>query len=159
MSPWGSDRGACLQHRRTAAQPAALRPAAAAGPLPEAEQPEQLPRPAHLLPTPRASPEWLRLSPALHRRHTGIRQPIDAPVCIVFFVFLAYRIGESVDLPVHGKPFLPYSQSYPHDLPRMTSLSSTGGWMTSYTTCFARKVIMTSQPNTPKRQRHMARFF
>ena len=54
---------------------------------------------------------------------------------------------------------LPYSQSYPHDLPRMTSLSSTGGWMTSYTTCFARKVIMTSQANTPKRQRHTARFF
>ena len=47
---------------------------------------------------------------------------------------------------------LPYSQSFPHDLPRMTSLSSTGGWMTSYTTCFARKVIMTSQANTPKRQ-------
>ena len=30
----------------------------------------------------------------------------------------------------------------------MTSLSSTGGWMTGYTTCFARKVIMTSQANT-----------
>ena len=29
---------------------------------------------------------------------------------------------------------LPYSQSYPHDLPRVTSLSSTGGWMASYTT-------------------------
>ena len=39
---------------------------------------------------------------------------------------------------------LQYSQSNPQDLPRMTSLSSTGGWMTSYTACFARKVIMTS---------------
>ena len=32
-------------------------------------------------------------------------------------------------------------------------------WMTSYTTCFARKMIMTSQANTPKRQRRTARFF
>ena len=54
---------------------------------------------------------------------------------------------------------LQYSQSFPHDLPRMTSLSSTGGWMTSYTTYFPRKVIMTSQANTPKRQRRTARFF
>ena len=42
--------------------------------------------------------------------------------------------------------FLPYSQSYPYDLPRMTSLSSTGGWMISYTTCFARKITMTAIP-------------
>ena len=41
----------------------------------------------------------------------------------------------------------------------MTSLSPTGGWMTSYTACFARKVIMTSQANTPKRQRRTAIFF
>ena len=33
------------------------------------------------------------------------------------------------------------------------------GWMTGYTTCFARKVIMKSQTNTPKRQRRTARFF
>ena len=45
------------------------------------------------------------------------------------------------------KHFFPYSQSYPHDLPRMTSLSPTGGWMISYTACFVRKVIITSQAN------------
>ena len=55
--------------------------------------------------------------------------------------------------------FLPYSQSYQHHLPRMTSLSPTGGWMISYMTCFARKVLMTSQANTTKRQCCMARFF
>ena len=33
---------------------------------------------------------------------------------------------------------LPYSQSFPHDLPRMTSLSPTGGWMTSYTRFISR---------------------
>ena len=68
------------------------------------------------------------------------------------FLHIRY-IGKSFDLPVHGKPFLPYSQSYPHDLPRMTSLSPTGGWMISSTTWFARKVTMTSQANMPKRQR------
>ena len=34
-----------------------------------------------------------------------------------------------------------------------------GGWMISYTTCFAREVIMMSQENTPKCQRRTARFF
>ena len=33
------------------------------------------------------------------------------------------------------------------------------GWMISYTTCFACKVIMTSQANTPKWQHRTARFF
>ena len=54
----------------------------------------------------------------------------------------------------HDVLFLQYSQSYPQDFPRMTSLSLTRrGGVISYTTCFARKVIMTSQANTPKRQR------
>ena len=62
-------------------------------------------------------------------------------ICLSAMIFLKYIIRQNI---------LPYSQSYPHNLPRMTSLSSTGGWMTSYMTCFARKVIMTSQANTPK---------
>ena len=53
----------------------------------------------------------------------------------------------------HDVLFLQYSQSYPQDFARMTSLSLTRRGMISYTTCFSRKVIMTSQANTPKRQR------
>ena len=45
------------------------------------------------------------------------------------------------------KSFLPYSSSYPHRLPKMTSLSSTGR-RTSYTAYFMCKIVMTSQTNT-----------
>ena len=41
-------------------------------------------------------------------------------------------------------PFLPYSQSYQYNLPRMTSLSSTGGWMTSYMI-----VVLRLSPTSP----------
>ena len=50
----------------------------------------------------------------------------------------------------HDVLFLQYSQSYPQDFPRMTSLSLTrrgggGGWLA--TRPVSRKVIMTSQAN------------
>ena len=59
-------------------------------------------------------------------------------------------------LAVGLEPMFSHIHSYQHDLPRMTNLSPTGG---GYMTRFVRKVIMTSQKNTPKRQRRMARFF
>ena len=57
--------------------------------------------------------------------------------------------------------FLPYSQSFPTRFAQNDQpvIHRGGGGMTGYTTCFARKVIMTSQANTPKRQRRTARFF
>ena len=74
-----------------------------------------------------------------------------------YFYLARTNVQRAIVVPQCRLQFLPYSQRYPHDLPRMTSLSPTGGWMISYTTCFTRKVIMTSQANTPK-PRRTARF-
>ena len=76
---------------------------------------------------------------------------------------LPWKQRKTMEVTQYRYTFLQYSQSYPHDLSRMTSLSSTGGWMTrgwmtSYTSCFTRKVIMTSQASTPKQQLRRARF-
>ena len=89
-------------------------------------------------------------------------QTISTCLCIICIYSLFFNVSAA--------GLYQETETFSHYFPIFTELSTWfaqndqpvihrgGGWMTSYTTCFARKVIMMSQANTPKLQRRTARF-